>query len=91
MSKESQPETLIEFPCEFPIKAFGKQADDFEGQIFALVKAHVPELERSDLTARPSTGGKYVAVTAHITAQSQAQLDAIYHDLTDSASVLMAL
>lgn len=84
-------ETLLEFPCRFPIKAFGKHSGDFEERVYTLVKAHVPELERSDLTARDSRGGKYLAVTAHITARSQAQLDAIYGDLSDASAVLMAL
>jgi hypothetical protein len=84
-------ETLLEFPCRFPIKAFGKPDDDFEEQVYQLIKAHVPELERGDLSQRASSGGKYVAITAEITAQSQAQLDAIYGDLSDNGTVLMAL
>ncbi|MBO9471189.1 DUF493 domain-containing protein [Endozoicomonas sp. G2_2] len=84
-------ETLLEFPCRFPIKAFGKDEGDFEERVYQLVKAHAPELERSDLSVRNSSGGKYLAITANITAQSQAQLDAIYGDLTDSGAVLMSL
>ena len=87
----TKQETLLEFPCEFPIKAFGKHAGDFEEHIYTLIKQHVPELERRALTARDSRGGKYLAVTANITARSQAQLDAIYGDLSDDDSVLMAL
>lgn len=88
---EEERETLLEFPCEFPIKAFGKQDDDFEARIYAIIKTHVPALTRADLSLRASSGGKYAAVTANITAQSQAQLDAIYNDLTDSGAVLMSL
>ncbi|MES1929498.1 hypothetical protein SADO_09589 [Salinisphaera dokdonensis CL-ES53] len=84
-------ETLLEFPCRFPIKAFGKDEDDFQERVYKLIKAHVPELERSDLSMRNSSGGKYAAVTADIMAQSQDQLDAIYNDLTDSGTVLMSL
>lgn len=91
MSEETQRETLIEFPCRFPIKMFGKQEDDFEERVYQLIRVHVPELQRSDLSRRDSSGGKYVAITAHIEAQSQAQLDAIYNDLTESGAVLMSL
>ncbi|GAB3678925.1 YbeD family protein [Salinisphaera aquimarina] len=84
-------ETLLEFPCSFPIKAFGKKDSGFEDRVYKLVKAHAPELERADMSQRESSGGKYVAVTAQIMAQSQAQLDAIYTDLTDSGAVLMSL
>ncbi len=83
--------TLLEFPCRFPIKAFGEKDRGFEDTVFALVKAHVPELESADLSHNISSGGRYIAVTAHIVARSQAQLDAIYSDLTDSRDVIMAL
>lgn len=84
-------ETLLEFPCRFPIKAIGPRAEDFEQQIFELVRAHVPELDRTDLSCNASRSGNYLAVTVHIMAQNQAQLDAIYTDLTASEAVVMAL
>jgi len=92
-SPDNNPErdTLLEFPCDFPIKAFGKKDADFENRVFELVRAHVPELTRDNVSARESSGGKYVAVTAQIVAHSQAQLDAIYGDLTRSGAVLMSL
>lgn len=83
--------TLLEFPCRFPVKAFGEKDSGFESTVFALVKAHVPELEGDDLSYNVSSGGRYIAVTAHIIARSQTQLDAIYADLTDNPAVLMAL
>ncbi|MES1925818.1 DUF493 domain-containing protein [Salinisphaera sp. T31B1] len=88
---DNERETLLEFPCEFPIKAFGKKDGDFAKRVFEIIKVHAPELTREDLSARESSGGKYVAVTAQITAHSQSQLDAIYSDLTDSGAVLMSL
>lgn len=84
-------ETLLEFPCAFDIKAFGRRDSAFEQTVYTLVKAHVPELTTDDLSARESSGGRYLAVTASINAKSKAQLDAIYQDLTDSGQVLMSL
>lgn len=84
-------DTLLEFPCSFPIKAIGPQGEDFEDLVHELVKQHVPELTRHDLSCNASSSGKYLSVTAHIEAQSQAQLDAIYSDLTASEQVMMAL
>lgn len=88
---ESNDETLLEFPCEFAIKAFGRHGSEFEQTVYTLVKAHAPELTTDDLTSRESSGGRYVAVTASINAKSKAQLDAIYQDLSDSDQVLMSL
>ena len=89
--RREAPETLLEFPCAFPIKAFGRKDSDFEVRVLQLIQAHAPELERADLSCRDSRNGKYTAVTATIVARSQAQLDAIYTDLTASSAVLMAL
>lgn len=83
--------TLLEFPCRFPIKAFGEKDTGFEATVFGLVKAHAPELERGDLTRKLSSNGRYIAVTAHIVARSKPQLDAIYNDLSNHDAVLMAL
>jgi putative lipoic acid-binding regulatory protein len=38
-----------------------------------------------------SGAGRFVSVTAVVEARSQAQLDAIYQELSDCAQVLMAL
>ncbi|MBH04549.1 MAG: transcriptional regulator [Xanthomonadales bacterium] len=86
-----EPDTLLEFPCDFDIKAFGRQGVDFEQTVFRLVRAHAPELEENDLRARVSSGGKYLSVTVSIRARSKAQLDSIYEALTDSDAVLMSL
>lgn len=84
-------ESLLEFPCSFPVKVFGAGDGDFEQAVYALIKPHVPELNKGHLSAKQSSGGRYLAVTVNITAHSQTQLDAIYQALTDDEQVLMAL
>ncbi|RJS94639.1 YbeD family protein [Salinisphaera sp. Q1T1-3] len=84
-------DTLLEFPCAFDVKAFGRHDTDFEQTVYELVKAHAPALTQNDISARSSSGGRYLAVTASIRAESKAQLDAIYQALTDSDQVLMSL
>jgi putative lipoic acid-binding regulatory protein len=88
----SEPrQTLLEFPCEFPVKAFVKSGADAEAMVVGLVRRHAPDLAQEDIASRASGGGKYTALTLNIHAQSQDQLDAIYQDLTDSPDVIMAL
>ncbi len=87
----SGEETLLEFPCTFPIKAMGKNADDFDARVVEIVRRHVPDLPKGAISARPSRDGNYLAVTITIQAQSRAQLDAIYRELTACEQVLMAL
>ena len=84
-------QSLLEFPCDFPIKAMGLANDDFADQVLALVRRHAPDTQAHALTSRPSSAGKYLAVTITIRATSRSQLDAIYQDLTDSSAVVMAL
>ena len=88
---QAQPESALQFPCEFPVKAFGIGSDGFERRVADLVRRHVPELADSAVASRPSKGGKYLAVTLTIQAESQAQLDAVYRELTACAEVVMAL
>ena len=87
----TEPESLLVFPCEFPIKAMGKFSATFETQIIDIMRHHVPNLDEAAITRRPSQGGNYLALTVTIQATSRAQLDAIYQDLTTCKAVLMAL
>ena len=84
-------DTLLEFPCRFPIKAMGKDEDVFVAHVLNLVTPHFPEISEDDIRTRSSNGGKYISVTITVTATSKLQLDAIYYALTDSDRVLMAL
>lgn len=84
-------ESLLEFPCQFPIKAMGPNCDDFEAQVVALVRKHCPDLGEGAVVSRDSRGGKYLAVTVTVCATSREQLDNIYYELTACEQVLMAL
>ncbi|MGX2041996.1 YbeD family protein [Methylocaldum sp. MU1018] len=84
-------ETLLQFPCDFPIKAFGHSRPEFDGLVAGIVRRHAPDLAEDAVTVRPSQGGKFTAVTVTIRAESKAQLDAIYQDLTRCSDIIMAL
>ena len=87
----SRSDTLFDFPCRFPIKAMGRANGDIASVVIEILSRHAPEFDAATLTVRASSGGKWVSVTAVIEAQSRAQLDAIYQDLTDHDSVVWAL
>jgi putative lipoic acid-binding regulatory protein len=84
-------DSLLQFPCEFPIKAIGQGGTDFEALVVGIVRRHAPKLGEASVSSRPSKKGKYTAVTITIRAESKQQLDAIYLDLTACADVIMAL
>jgi len=87
----SNEETLLKFPCTFPIKAMGKADPGFEMLVLELVRRHAPEADHKAVKTRPSKGGKWLAVTVTIEATDKDQLDAIYQALTDHEKIVMAL
>lgn len=91
MSSRAESETLLEFPCEFPVKVFGKDTEEFERVVFEAISAHVPGLQANAVTRNESSKGNYVALTVTFTATSKQQLDDIYRGLTSQPLVLMAL
>ena len=84
-------ESLLEFPCEFPIKMMGRDTSDFRATARALVEKHAGEVADEAVKASLSRYGRFVSITVTITATSREQLDAIYHEVTAHEDVLMAL
>jgi len=83
--------TLLEFPCRFPVKAMGRNSDDFTAVISEIILSRAELADGEMIRTSPSKAGNYLALTAVIEAQSQQQLDAIYQALTDCKQVVMAL
>ena len=84
-------ESAIEFPCEFPIKMMGRDTPAFRQSMRTLVEGHVGDVDDSRVQSSVSRNARFVSVTITITATSQQQLDAIYHDVSAHDEVLMAL
>jgi len=87
----SNEETLLEFPCRFPIKAMGAGVSDFPAIVEEIVSRHLPKSRILDCQQRPSSGGRYLAVTITVQAETKAELDAIYRDLSAHPRVVVAL
>lgn len=83
--------TLLEFPTAFPLKIMGEARDDFAQQMVEIVLKHAPDYDPASIEMRPSKQGKYLGVTCVIQATSQAQLDALYRELSAHPLVKMVL
>ena len=83
--------TLLEFPCEFPVKMVGRAEDGFEAVVLTIVERHAPDFDRATASSRLSRDGNFISVTCTILARNQAQLDMLYQELSDHERVLMAL
>ncbi|WP_374319094.1 YbeD family protein [Aquabacterium sp.] len=92
MTEQNKPrETIIEFPCAFPIKVMGLHEITFVEAIVAVVQQHDPGFDAATLEHRPSSSGKYLGLTVTVTATSQEQLDNLYRALTSHPQVKYVL
>ncbi len=82
-------ESLLEFPCDFPIKAVGRACENFDALVYSLVSPHAPDLGENAITTRASSQGNYLSVTITVRATSREQLDAIYRELTACEQIMM--
>jgi putative lipoic acid-binding regulatory protein len=89
---ETDRETVLNFPCEFPIKVMGRSGNGLRDQVIEIVGRHsAQQLSSRAVTSRTSRRGNYVSVTAVVSATSQRQLDDIYRELTACDVVMIAL
>ena len=87
----SATESLIEYPCLFPIKVMGAKVDGLVHAITTVAKTLDPAFDASTIELRESKGGKYLGVTIHINATSRAQLDEVYRTLSTHPLVKVVL
>lgn len=84
-------DSLIEYPCDFPIKVFGEAQQGFAQAIAAVVLVHAPDFDAATIEMRSSSNAKYLSLTCTIRATSREQLDNLYRDLTSHPMVKMVL
>ncbi len=83
--------SLIEYPCDFPLKILGHSRAGFAQAVLEVVKRHAPDFNDTTLEMKTSKKGKYLSVTCVIRATSREQLDALYQELCDHPMVVMVL
>ncbi len=88
---ERQDASLIEYPCEFPLKVMGTTRAGFAQAVLEVVRRHAPDFDGANLEMKSSKHGKYLSITCTINATSRAQLDALYQELCDHPMVVMVL
>lgn len=88
---DRQDPSLLEYPCEFPLKIMGATRAGFAQAILEVVQRHAPDFEGSTLEMKSSKHGKYLSITCTINATSREQLDALYQELCDHPMVVMVL
>jgi uncharacterized protein len=84
-------ESLIIYPCAFPIKVMGAKVDGFVHAITLIAHEFDPTFDAKTLELRESKGGNYLGITVTVTATSREQLDELYRTLSTHPMVKMVL
>jgi uncharacterized protein len=83
--------SLIEYPCDFPVKILGHTQAGFAQAVLEVVKRHAPDFDDATLELRASKQRKYLSITCVVRATSREQLDGLYRELCDHPMVVMVL
>lgn len=75
-------QSLIEYPCRFPIKVMGRHTEEFVSAMVIIARAFEPAFDMTSIEHRPSKAGNYIGLTLSIYVTSREQLDEIYRTLT---------
>jgi len=84
-------DSLIEYPCDFPVKVMGLLQQGFTEAVTEVVMRHDQAFDIATIEVRPSSGARYVSLTCTVRAKSREQLDALYQELCDHSQVVMVL
>jgi putative lipoic acid-binding regulatory protein len=84
-------ESLIKYPCDFPIKVMGKNHPDFKPAVTMICRQLDPQFELSKVEERASKKNNYIGLTVTIYATSREQLDEIYRTLSTHPLVSVVL
>ena len=84
-------ESLLRFPCDFPVKIMGVGGSEFRALVVALVRQHAPDLDEERVRVRDSRAGRYQSVTVVVNARDQSQLDALYQELSRHPQIRLVL
>jgi putative lipoic acid-binding regulatory protein len=91
MTRIPPEQSLIEYPCRFPIKVMGANADGFADAICRVAQQFDPGFDPATLEMRASKGSNYLGLTITVTATSREQLDELYRTLSSHPMVKVVL
>lgn len=91
MNEIPPEESLIEYPCDFPIKVMGKSHPEFAQTLTDVVLQYDPGFDAATVELRASKGGNYISATFTVRATSREQLDDLYRSLHGHPMVSVVL
>ena len=88
---DSRTDSLIEYPCRFPVKVMGVKVDGLGQAVTLIAREFDPGFDASSIELRESKAGNYLGVTITINATSREQLDELYRTLSTHPMVKLVL
>ena len=89
--QNTSPETLIEFPCHFPIKVMGEVHDKFTSTVIEIIKQKNGKFDPSTIEMKGSSEGRYISLTCFVYVTSKPELDDIYRSLSSHPMIKVVL
>ena len=90
-TQKPSSETLIEFPCMFPIKVMGEVHDEFTSTVIKIIKQKNKDFDPSTIEMKGSSEGRYISLTCFVYVTSKPQLDDIYRSLSTHPMIKVVL
>lgn len=84
-------DSLIEYPCHFPIKVMGAHAPGFVSAMVAIAQQFDPDFDSESIEHRPSKGGNYLGLTLTLRVCNREDLDNAYRAFSGHPMVKVVL
>ncbi len=84
-------DSLIDYPCRFPIKVMGENVTTFMETMAAVALQFDPQFDATSIEVRNSRNSRYLGLTLTITATSREQLDDAYRAFSSHPMVKIVL
>ncbi|MSQ80316.1 MAG: DUF493 family protein [Candidatus Methylopumilus sp.] len=89
--QKSSADTLIGFPCHFPIKVMGEVHDEFTSTVIQIIQAQNKTFDPSTVEMKGSSEGRYISLTCFVYVSDKIELDNLYRSLSSHPMIKVVL
>lgn len=91
MSQDLHTESLVACPCDYRLKAMGRNDASLSDTVMTIVRKHAPDTPMDNLELKHSKKSRFISVNVTFYATDIAQIHAIYRELNAHDAILMTL
>lgn len=84
-------EALWEFPMNYPLKVLGEAQHPLAQIVADILLRHVPDFDPATISMRPSSGGKYISISASVYVTHKDQINGMYADFASQTAIKLVL